>query len=47
MVKTIGIEARRDIEKFLGVRKVYLSLNVRAIEDWRDRDDVLNQVVVR
>ena len=47
MVKTIGIEARRDIEKFLGVRKVYLSLNVRAIEDWRDREDVLNQVVVR
>ncbi len=47
VVKTIGTEARREIEKFLGVPKVFLGLNVRAIRDWRDRNEILDQVGVR
>lgn len=47
LVKTIGTEARREIEKFLGVHKVFLGLNVRTIGDWRDRDEILDQVGVR
>lgn len=47
MVKTIGTEARKDIEEFLAVRKVFLGLNVKVMEDWRDREEVLDEIGVR
>ena len=37
MIKRVGIEARRDIERLLG-RKVYLELTVRVAPQWR-RDE--------
>ena len=46
MVKTIGMEARRDIEKSLQLRKVFLGLNVKAVGNWRDRDDLLDRMGV-
>ena len=47
LVKTIGTEARLDIEKFLQVNKVYLDLNVKTIPGWRDREQLLDQLGVR
>jgi GTP-binding protein Era len=35
MLKTIGSEARKDIEDFLGA-KVYLGLFVKVREGWRE-----------
>lgn len=46
MVKVIGTEARRDIEESLHLRKVFLGLNVKTVENWRDRDDLLDQIGV-
>lgn len=40
MLKTIGIEARRDIETMLGLH-VNLRLWVKVREDWRNRNDDL------
>ena len=37
MIKRIGIESRKDIEKLLG-RKVYLNLFVKTVPKWRDKD---------
>jgi GTP-binding protein Era len=34
MIKRVGIEARKDIERWLGCR-VYLDLNVRVAPLWR------------
>lgn len=42
MIKQIGIDARRDIEEFLG-KKVYLDLRVKVVNNWRDKDSFLNQ----
>ena len=36
-IKTVGVRAREDIERMLGVR-VYLDLYVRVKEKWRDSD---------
>ncbi len=47
LVKTIGTEARLDIEKFLQVNKVYLDLNVKTIPGWRDREQLLDELGVR
>ncbi|MEE2822603.1 MAG: GTPase Era [Acidobacteriota bacterium] len=47
MVKTIGIEARLDIQGFLQVKKVYLDLNVKAIAGWRNHEQLLNDLGVR
>ena len=47
MVKTIGIEARLDIQEFLQVKKVYLDLNVKAIAGWRNHEQLLNDLGVR
>jgi len=44
MIKQIGIEARKDIETFLGVDKVYLALNVKVVPGWRDRDYLLDEL---
>ena len=43
LVKAIGIEARREIEEILE-SKVYLDLEVRVRERWRDSPDVLDLI---
>lgn len=47
MIKTIGTEARPEIEHLLDVRKVFLSLHVKVVEDWRNREEVLGEIGVR
>jgi len=47
MIKTIGTEARLEIQEFLQVKKVYLDLNVKTVPGWRDRDHLLDELVVR
>ncbi len=42
MIKKVGIEARRDIEKFFG-KSVYLELFVKVEKDWRNRENKLRQ----
>ncbi|MFA5409420.1 MAG: GTPase Era [Bacilli bacterium] len=43
MIKEIGIRARKDIEAFLG-KKVYLTLFVKTIKDWRDKESYLAEL---
>ena len=43
LIKTIGIEARKEIEEILGT-KVYLGLQVRWRPQWRDSEDVLDLI---
>ena len=40
MLKEIGIQARNDIEEFLG-KQVFLETHVKTIENWRDKDKYL------
>lgn len=47
MIKQIGIEARKDIEEFLQVEKIYLDLNVKVVPDWRNREPFLDDLGVR
>jgi len=42
-LRDIGTTARREIESLLGCR-VYLGLNVRTVEKWRNDDVVLDQL---
>ncbi len=37
MLKTIGSEARADIEKMLG-KSVYLELFVKTVKNWRNKE---------
>lgn len=46
MIKQIGMEARREIERLLQVDKIYLDLQVRVVEDWRNREPLLGQLGV-
>lgn len=39
-IKHVGIEARKDIEKFFG-KKVYLEIFVKVEKDWRNRESKL------
>lgn len=39
-IKRVGIEARKDIEKFFG-KSVYLELFVKVEKDWRNRENKL------
>lgn len=39
-IKHVGIEARKDIEKFFG-KKVYLEIFVKVEKDWRNRENKL------
>ncbi|MBD5231483.1 MAG: GTPase Era [Bacteroidales bacterium] len=39
-IKKVGIEARKDIEKFFG-KRVYLELFVKVEKDWRNRENKL------
>jgi GTP-binding protein Era len=43
MIKTIGIEARKEIENILG-SKVFLELHVKVREKWRDSPKVLDLI---
>jgi GTP-binding protein Era len=43
LIKQVGIEARREIEDYVG-QKVYLDLQVRVREGWRDSEDVLDLI---
>jgi GTP-binding protein Era len=43
LIKTVGIEARREIEEILGT-KVYLDLHVKVRPGWRDSEDVLDLI---
>jgi GTP-binding protein Era len=42
-LKKIGTEARVDIEKLLG-KKVFLQLFVKVVEDWRNREQNLDEI---
>lgn len=43
MIKKIGIEARKDIENLLS-KKVYLDLRVKVVNNWREKEQFLNQL---
>ncbi|MEA2005763.1 MAG: GTPase Era [Acidobacteriota bacterium] len=43
LIKTIGTEARREIERILGA-KIFLDLKVKVKEKWRDSADVLDLI---
>ena len=43
LIKTIGTQARQELEHILGTR-VYLDLWVKVKENWRDSPDVLNLI---
>ena len=43
MLKRIGTEARLDLEEYFN-KKVYLSLYVKTIKSWRDRENFLNEL---
>ena len=43
MIKRVGIDARRDIEKFIGSR-VFLDLFVRVDKDWRNEERKLKRL---
>ena len=45
-IKEIGIRARQDIENLLG-HTVYLQLFVKVVEDWRNREQKLDEVGIR
>jgi len=43
MLKEVGIEARKDMEKFLG-KKVYLETYVKTLKNWRDETKYLKEL---
>ena len=43
MLKTIGIEARKDIEQMLG-KQVYLELFVKTVKNWRNKEKYLMEL---
>ena len=43
MLKKIGSEARLDLEEYFG-KKVYLSLYVKVIKNWRDREVLIKEL---
>ena len=43
MLKEVGTRARKDLEEFFG-KKVFLSLYVKAIKNWRDRDNLIHEL---
>ena len=44
MIKRIGSSARQDIQSLLRVRKMYLELNVKVVEGWRNQENLLNEL---
>ena len=45
-IKSIGIEARRDIENLTG-KRVYLQLFVKVAEDWRNQESKLDEIGIQ
>ena len=43
MLKSIGMDARRDLEEYFG-KKVYLELFVKVIENWKEKDKYLKEL---
>jgi GTP-binding protein Era len=43
LIKQIGVEARQEIAEYVG-HKIYLDLQVRVRERWRDSEDVLDLI---
>lgn len=43
MLKSIGIDARSDLEEYFG-KKVYLELFVKVIENWREKEKYLKEL---
>ena len=43
LIKQVGIEARQEIAEYVG-HKIYLELQVRVRENWRDSEDVLELI---
>ena len=43
MLKEIGTRARIDLEEYFN-KKVFLSLYVKVIKNWRDRDSLINEL---
>jgi GTP-binding protein Era len=43
MIKTIGTRARKEIQRFLGVRRVALELQVSVAPEWRNREGLLDR----
>lgn len=43
MLKEIGTEARIDLEEYFN-KKVFLSLYVKVVKNWRDRDNLINEL---
>lgn len=43
LLKSVGIEARKDIEKLIG-KQVYLELYVKTIKNWRDKERYLAEL---
>ncbi len=43
MLKTVGTEARQQIEAFLGT-KVFLGLFVKVRENWRENEGILGEM---
>lgn len=43
LLKSVGIEARKDIQDLIG-KKVYLELYVKTIKNWRDKEKYLNEL---
>ncbi len=47
MIKEIGIEARKEIQFFLDVKRMYLDLNVKVVPAWRNTQHLLDELGVR
>ena len=43
LLKSVGTEARKDIENLIG-KQVYLELYVKTIRNWRDKERYLNEL---
>lgn len=43
LLKAVGTEARKDIERLVG-KQVYLELYVKTIRNWRDKERYLNEL---
>ncbi len=46
MIKKIGQDARREIEKLTG-RKIFLELRVKVMKNWRDDENLLRQLGIK
>ena len=46
MIKVIGTEARKELQKLLDVPRLYLELNVKVVPGWRDQQHLLTELGV-